>query len=100
MGGDFIGSDLVPLSTGYDFLKGVVEVACGTFSLPEARFRRCSGVWFFSQKTPQVFDYIQKKTQYPEIMRAEIFSMELVELTQSADRSGYFIYQSDQRWEL
>jgi hypothetical protein len=33
-------------------------------------------------------------------MRAEIFSMELVELTQSADRSGYFIYQSDQRWEL
>ena len=27
MGGDFIGSDLVQLSTGYDFVKGVIEVA-------------------------------------------------------------------------
>jgi biotin carboxylase len=100
MGGDFIGSDLVQLSTGYDFLKGVVEVACGTFSPPNVYSQRCSGVWFFSQKTPQVLDYIQRKTQHPEIVRAEIFSMELVELTKSADRSGYFIYQSDKRLEL
>jgi len=100
MGGDFIGSDLVQLSTGYDFLKGVVEVACGTFSPPKVCSRRCSGVWFFSQKTPQVLDYIQRKTPYPDIVRAEISSMELIELTKSADRSGYFIYQSDQRLEL
>jgi len=100
MGGDFIGSDLVQLSTGYDFLKGVVEVACGTFSPPTACSQRCSGVWFFSQKTPQVLDYIQRKTQCPEIVRAELFSMELIELTKSADRSGYFIYQSDKRLEL
>lgn len=100
MGGDFIGSDLVPLSTGYDFLKGVIEVACGTFSPPDAGFRHCSGVWFFSQKTPQVLDYIRQKKQYPEIVRAEISSMKLVELTKSADRSGYFIYQSDKRLEL
>lgn len=100
MGGDFIGSDLVQLSTGYDFLKGVVEVACGTFSPPNACSQRCSGVWFFSQKTPQVLDYIQRKAQYPEIVRAEIFSMELIELTKSADRSGYFIYQGDKRLEL
>ena len=29
MGGDFIGSDLVQISTGYDFLRGVIEVALG-----------------------------------------------------------------------
>ncbi len=29
MGGDCIGSDLVYLSTGYDFLKMVIDVACG-----------------------------------------------------------------------
>ncbi len=29
MGGDFIGSDLVQLSTGYDFLRMVIDVACG-----------------------------------------------------------------------
>lgn len=29
MGGDCIGSDLVRYSTGYDFVKMVVQVACG-----------------------------------------------------------------------
>lgn len=29
MGGDCIGSDLVPLSTGYDFLKMTIDTACG-----------------------------------------------------------------------
>lgn len=29
MGGDFIGSHLVRLSTGYDFVRGVIEVALG-----------------------------------------------------------------------
>ncbi len=29
MGGDCIGSDLVPLSTGYDFVGMVVDIACG-----------------------------------------------------------------------
>ena len=100
MGGDFIGSDLVPLSTGYDFLKGVIEVACGTFSPPNVHSGRCAGVWFFSKKTMQVLEYIQKRSQYPEIVRAEVSSMELPELTKSADRSGYFIYQGDRRMEL
>jgi len=45
-------------------------------------------------------EYIQKRRQYPEIVRAEVSSLELPELTKSADRSGYFIYQSDKRMEL
>ena len=100
MGGDFIGSDLVQLSTGYDFLKGVIEVACGTFSPPRANQGRCSGVWFFSKQTPLVLDYIRQRDRHPEIVRAEISSLELVELTKSADRSGYFIYQGDARLNL
>ena len=35
MGGDFIGSHLVQLSTGYNFFKGVVEVALGAFHKPQ-----------------------------------------------------------------
>lgn len=104
MGGDFIGSDLVKLSTGYDFLKGVVDVACGSFSPPKQDIRSrsgcCSGVWFFSKNTPQVLDYIQKQNQHPEIVRAEVSTLELPELTKSADRSGYFIYQGDKRMEV
>ena len=100
MGGDFIGSDLVQLSTGYDFLKGSIEIACGTFSPPNVSAKHCSGVWFLSTKTPQVSNYIRQILQHPEIVRAEITSLELIELAKSADRSGYFIYQSEKRMEL
>lgn len=100
MGGDFIGSHLVKLSTGYDFLKGVIEIACGEFSPPCADTAYCSGIWFLSNRTPQVLYYIQHKMQYPEIFQAEVFSQELVELTRSADRSGYFIYQKFERMEI
>lgn len=102
MGGDFIGSDLVKLSTGYDFLKSVIDVASGAFSPPQQEVcsRSCSGVWFFSRNTPHVLTYIRNQDQYPEIVRAEVSSLDLPELTKSADRSGYFIYRGDRRMEL
>ena len=100
MGGDFIGSDLVKLSTGYDFLKGVIEIACGQFTPPEFATRHCAGVWFLSGRTPQVLDHIQRESPHPRIVRAEICSTELLEPTQSADRSGYFIYQCETRINL
>lgn len=37
MGGDFIGSHLVQLSTGYDFLRGVIEVALGETIHPQPK---------------------------------------------------------------
>ena len=37
MGGDFIGSDLVKLSTGYDFVEGVIRVALGEIIHPEPK---------------------------------------------------------------
>ena len=65
MGGDFIGSHLVPLSTGYDFLKGVIEVALGEPIHVEVKALGRSSVVF----------------EAPE------------NLTCSADRTRYRIYQ-------
>jgi len=67
MGGDFIGSHLVPLSTGYDFLKGVIEVALGEPIHVELKNLGRSSVIF----------------EAPE------------NLTCSADRVGYTIYQGE-----
>ena len=67
MGGDFIGSDLVQLSTGYDFLKGVIEVALGQPIHVNIQTIARSSVVF---RTPQ-------------------------NVTCSADRTGYRIYQND-----
>lgn len=101
MGGDFIGSDLVRLSTGYDFLQGVIEVALGETIHPEPKAIAHSGVYFLSGETPEVLPYITHASEYKEIVAAEQTDSELRPLTCSADRSGYFLYQSKEgRFEI
>ena len=56
MGGDFIGSDLVYLSTGYDFLKAIIDVSLGYFSEPNLRLQTYSGVYFLSKETKHLLE--------------------------------------------
>jgi len=97
MGGDFIGSDLVKLSTGYDFVKGVIQVAFGEFIEPKITENKYSGVYFLSKETEKLKKIIENKDRYPEIIQAEILHNELHFIQNSADRSGYLIYQSDKK---
>lgn len=99
MGGDFIGSDLVQLSTGYDFLRGVIEVALGTFKEPKLTEHNYSGVYFLSEATAHLKPIIEQHAM-PEIVQAEITDSELHPLTCSGDRSGYLIYKSDKKLDL
>lgn len=99
MGGDFIGSDLVRLSTGYDFVQGVIEVALGETIHPQPQAIAHSGVYFLSGETPEVLSYIHNANTYQEIVCAEQTDSILHPLTCSGDRSGYFIYQADKRFD-
>ena len=67
MGGDFIGSHLVRLSTGYDFVEGVIRVALGEIIHPNPQQIAHSSVLFDAD--PNV--------------------------TCSSERKGYKIYQND-----
>lgn len=97
MGGDFIGSDLVRLSTGYDFLRGVVEVAMGDFHEPQITEHSYSGVYFLSEETKYLLPIIEKWKEYSEIVKAEVTNPSLKKIECSGDRSGYLIYQSKKR---
>lgn len=97
MGGDFIGSNLVKLSTGYDFLKGVIEVALGTFEEPQLTEHNHSGVYFLCRETERLKPIIDNYRDYPDIVEAEITDNELRNIECSADRSGYLIYKSNQK---
>lgn len=94
MGGDFIGSDLVRLSTGYDFLKGVIEVALGDFHEPVITEHQFSGVYFLSKETERLKPIIENWQSHPEIVEAEVTDNELRHIECSGDRSGYLVYQS------
>lgn len=96
MGGDFIGSDLVQLSTGYDFLKGVIDVALDRFEEPCFGTSQHAGVYFLCEETKQLQNTI-KEVKLPQIVRAEITDEVLLSVTCSADRSGYLIYQGNKK---
>lgn len=95
MGGDFIGSDLVRLSTGYDFVKGVIDVALGEFHEPDKSLKKYSGVYFLCKETERLKPYFDNWENIPSIVNGEITDSELRNVTCSADRSGFIIYQSD-----
>lgn len=97
MGGDFIGSNLVKLSTGYDFLRGVIEVALGEYHEPEITEHSYSGVYFLSKETERLKSIIENWKNYTEIVAAEITDSELHYVECSGDRSGYFIYKTNDR---
>ena len=96
MGGDFIGSDLVQLSTGYDYLKGVIEVALGQFEEPAFGEPCYAGVYFLCEETKHLQNII-KESNNSTVVRAEITDAELRKVTCSADRSGYLIYQGNNK---
>ena len=98
MGGDFIGSDLVRLSTGYDFVKGVIEIALGSFEMPNLNNKKCSGVYFLCKETEHILPIIEDAQNNALIKQAKITDSELHIIECSADRSGYLIYQSDKKF--
>lgn len=100
MGGDFIGSDLVRLSTGYDFVKGVIDVALDSFESPIITQHQHSGVYFLCKETEQLLSIISKYTDYSQIVVCKQTDSELRNVECSGDRSGYMIYKSSEKFDL
>lgn len=98
MGGDFIGSHLVELSTGYDFLKGVIDVALNQFQQPFSKKSKYAGVYFLCKETEHLLPFFKQKNDFD--FQKDIQNLELKNITNSNDRSGYLIYQDNKRIEL
>ncbi|WP_080777699.1 ATP-grasp domain-containing protein [Chryseobacterium phocaeense] len=98
MGGDFIGSDLVQLSTGFDYLQAVLDIALDRYILPENfESTAYSGVYFLSRETEYLYPIISDNKKEDYIIKKELLSDSLKPAHSSNDRSGYLIYQSDHK---
>lgn len=101
MGGDHITSDLVKLSTGYDFVKAVVELSTGNFIKPGILEPKFSGVYFYNKQAPEVGRFIKNAEKYPEITESNLYTDDIsAEVISNSVRSGYFIYQSEKKFEI
>lgn len=95
MGGDFIGSHLVNLSTGIDFVKTVIQIALGEEpDLEPKNEKMCAAVRFvFSQDDIEVFNEI--KTIHPEyIVMYDFEKPERRDIMDSSTRFGMYLLKS------
>lgn len=94
MGGDCIGSDLVEISTGFDFKKAVIEVAAGKKPSPLSNLNNvgCGVVKFiFSDKDIEMLDRVKKHNPNNIWRISEIENPNTREITDSSTRFGYYI---------
>lgn len=96
MGGDFIGSDLVRISTGIDFVRAVIQVAVGEQpDLMPVCVPMVAAVRFvLSEKDIQIVKQMEK--EHPEcIIQKEINQGEFDSITDSSTRLGYCLFKAD-----
>lgn len=93
MGGDCIGSDLVPISSGYDYMGMVIACGCGKApSFEKIREPKEARIKYIITKDDmEEFLRIQRDT--PEIITRHSDMKEVSDnpILKSADRAGYYI---------
>lgn len=93
MGGDCIGSDLVHYSTGIDFVRAVIDVACGNEPdlNPDRKSQPVKIVFIFTEEDKAEFERIE--IEEPErILRVVDKKFELIgKTTDSSNRAGCYV---------
>lgn len=93
MGGDCIGSDLVELSTGYDFVGMVLDVALGRKpSFKKVREPKTAYIHFiFTEKDLELLEKLKREIPEKIHFISEIEEVREGTVTDSSTRFGYFI---------
>lgn len=92
MGGDEIGSSLVELSTGVDFVKAVIDIALGKEPdlEPKKKPEKAAIRFVFTKEDVRVLEQLKK--EHPEYLREEdVRPVSGEEVTDSSSRFGYFL---------
>jgi len=101
MGGDCIGSDLVKISTGYDFLRLTIEVALGKTPefTPISKPQIAMIKFIFSKEDLEKLEKIEEKYKHVIYYKSEISNLDH-KVIDSSTRFGYYILQIENEEEL
>lgn len=92
MGGDCIGTDLTPLSTGIDYIKMVIDVACGNTPSFQITSKPKKVMIKFIINEEDYSDF--KKLNKSSIIRSEIYNLDFnKEVIDSSTRHGFYIVE-------
>lgn len=102
MGGDCIGSDLVQISTGYDFIKMVIDVAMGNKpSFEKVTEPKIAVIRFiFNKKDLEDFERVKKEA--PELIYfvSKIEDISSHKVVDSSSRFGFYILACENKEKI
>ena len=96
-GGDMISTKLVEMSTGYDYLLAMIDVAMGRFVFEPIHNIRYAGIYFLTKQTEYMLPFFLSAKRYSWYADSRIYSTELRECLGNAIKDGYLIYNSNQK---
>lgn len=94
-GGDYISDTLVNLSTGYDYLKGMIQVALNSFAEPKIEHTKTAGVYFLCQQSRRLLPLFLQQKGESWLYRVSYDGKPLQSATGNYDRNGFLVYCSD-----
>ncbi|WP_062514758.1 ATP-grasp domain-containing protein [Halobacillus sp. KGW1] len=100
LGGDFITSHLVPLSTGIDMTSEYIKMACGEEVNLAPRFNKASAIKYITAEEGMIrkisnLDTLKKFNGVKEIAMLKKTGEKSTKIKNSHDRLGYVISQSN-----
>lgn len=102
MGGDCIGSDLVRLSTGIDFVGAVVSIALGIEPdlTPQSAPAAAASVFMFDRSDIERFDQI--KRMHPDLVKLWLMTAEADDqiVSDSSTRLGHYVLSAPSAQDL
>lgn len=96
-GGDEISSQLVQLSTGYDYIRAMIEVALGIFQTPSINTINHSGIYYLCNQTKDRVEFFKKSDNKSWLVQKDVKNYELDVATGNYDRNGFIIYKSNHK---
>ena len=102
MGGDCIGSDLVPLSSGQDFVGMVIDVAAGNPPQIKKNVKQHVSAIRFLMNMKEIHNLNRIKENYPQTVRKIVqeSAVEGASIVDSGSRPGFYILQTDSMEEM
>ncbi len=98
MGGDFIGSHLVQLTTGYDYVKAVLMVALGEQpEKPKNNSGKRSAAIRFIFKEEDAEALRRLYSEHPEYLIDYEIKLSEDDITDSSNRQGYYMFTAETR---
>ena len=87
---------------GFDasYSSKILELKTGNFTPPKFSVLHYSGIYYLSQESIRVLDFIKDSEEHPEIVKKQQMKKDIVSIKESNDRAGYFIYQGKKKFTL